>query len=59
MKISRRGFIGTGLVAPLILHAQDKAGTKAPVLGSGDWTYEWIGDWGICRLTSSGETRTM
>jgi hypothetical protein len=30
----------------MILHAQDKAGTKAPVLGSGEWTFEWIGDWG-------------
>lgn len=46
MKIPRRTFIGTGLAAPLILHAADKAGTKAPILGSGDWTFEWIGDWG-------------
>jgi hypothetical protein len=46
MKITRRKFIGTGLTAPLILRAQDKAGTKAPVLGDGDWRFEWIGDWG-------------
>jgi hypothetical protein len=44
--ISRRAFIGTGLAAPLILHAQDKAGTKAPILGSGEWMFEWVGDWG-------------
>jgi hypothetical protein len=50
MKLSRRKFIqagiGTGLAAPLILHAQDKAGTKAPVLGSGEFRFEWIADWG-------------
>jgi len=46
MKIPRRTFIGTGLAAPLILHAADKAGKKAPILGSGDWTFEWVGDWG-------------
>ncbi|PYY15422.1 MAG: hypothetical protein DMG61_07080 [Acidobacteria bacterium] len=44
--ISRRAFIGTGLAAPLILHAQDKAGIKAPILGSGEWTFAWVGDWG-------------
>jgi hypothetical protein len=46
MEITRRNFIGTGLAAPLILGAQDKAGSKAPVLGSGAFQYEAIHDWG-------------
>jgi hypothetical protein len=46
MEMTRRAFIGTGLMAPLILKAQDKAGTKAPVLGEGDFKYEAIHDWG-------------
>jgi hypothetical protein len=44
--ISRRRFIGTGAIAPLILHADDKAGTKRPVLGVGDHVYEAWHDWG-------------
>jgi hypothetical protein len=43
---SRRRFLQAAAVAPLILHADDKAGTKPPVLGSGDHTYEAIHDWG-------------
>jgi len=31
---------------PAILRAQDKAGTKRPVIGSGDYVYEVIEDWG-------------
>ncbi len=46
MTTTRRRFIGTGLAAPLILGAQDKAGSKAPVLGEGAWKYEWLGDFG-------------
>jgi hypothetical protein len=46
MTMTRRTFIGTGLMAPLILRAQDKAGTRAPVLGEGDFRYEAIHDWG-------------
>ena len=49
MMLSRRsvmGMMGTGLAAPLILGATDKAGTKKPVLGSGDHTYEVTHDWG-------------
>ena len=42
---SRRGFL-SGLAAPIILGAQDKAATKRPVLGSGAHTYEAIHDWG-------------
>ncbi|HEY7210025.1 MAG TPA: hypothetical protein VH477_07110 [Bryobacteraceae bacterium] len=46
---SRRHFvrqISTGLAAPLILSASDKAGSKNPVLGSGEHTYEVTHDWG-------------
>ena len=42
---TRRSFI-TGLSAPLLLGAQDKAGTRRPVIGSGEHTYEVIHDWG-------------
>ena len=45
METSRRRFV-TGLAAPLILGAQDKAGTKAPILGDGAFQYEAIHDWG-------------
>jgi hypothetical protein len=44
--LSRRRFLGTGAMAPLILHASDKAGTKRPVLGAGDHVYEAYHDWG-------------
>jgi hypothetical protein len=44
---TRRRFLGTGAIAPLILHAQDKAGSKRPVIGSGDHTYEVFHDWGV------------
>jgi hypothetical protein len=49
--ISRRTFVkslGVGAAigcCPLILHADDKAGSKAPVLGSGEHTYEAIHGW--------------
>lgn len=51
--ITRRTFLATtaGAVAgtmagPIILRAQDKAGTKLPITGSGEHTYEMIHDWG-------------
>ena len=44
--VNRRRFLGTGALAPLILHADDKAGGKRPILGSGDHTYEAWHDWG-------------
>jgi hypothetical protein len=50
---SRRDFLGylaTGLAAtaagPTILRASDKAGTKRPIVGSGEWNYEVYHDWG-------------
>ncbi len=45
-KPSRRRFLGAAAAAPAILRAEDKAGTKPPVLGSGAHTYEAIHDWG-------------
>ena len=44
--MTRRSFLAAGAAAPTILHAQEKAGTKAPVLGEGEWKYEAIHDWG-------------
>jgi len=46
MTTTRRRFLGTGLAAPLILNAQDKAGSKNPILGEGQFRYECIHDWG-------------
>lgn len=43
---SRRRFLQAAAAAPMILHADDKAGSKRPVLGSGDHTYEALHDWG-------------
>jgi hypothetical protein len=51
--MTRRTFLTTtagavaGTVAgPIILGAQDKAGTKLPITGTGEYTYEMIHDWG-------------
>lgn len=44
-QLSRRAF-STGLAAPMILGAANKSGSKNPILGSGDHTYEAIHDWG-------------
>src|SRR6266581_4210429 len=46
MSTSRRKFIGAVALAPAILGATDKSGTKAPVVGTGKHTYEAIHDWG-------------
>jgi len=50
---SRRNFIKTTTAAaalaatgPTILGAADKAGSKLPVVGSGEHTYECIHNWG-------------
>ena len=40
MSTSRRRFIETCALAPAILGATDKPGTKAPVIGAGKHTYE-------------------
>jgi hypothetical protein len=45
--ISRRSLLrAAGALAPAILGAQDKAGTKRPVVGSGAHVYEVFHDWG-------------
>jgi hypothetical protein len=50
MKTTRREFLAATAVAPvlspILLGAQNKSGTRAPVLGSGAYTYEAIHDWG-------------
>jgi hypothetical protein len=46
MSTSRRKFIGTCALGPAILGATDKAGAKAPVVGTGKHTYEALHDWG-------------
>ena len=47
---SRRKFLKatatTAAAAPAFLRAQDKGGTKLPIMGSGDHTYEVHHDWG-------------
>ena len=44
---TRRSFLfAVGAGGPLILGATDKAGTRKPVLGSGDHVYEVTHDWG-------------
>ena len=48
--MNRREFLAaaavTPIASPILLGTQDKAGTKAPVLGSGANTYEALHDWG-------------
>jgi hypothetical protein len=50
MKTTRRQFLASAaaapILSPILLGTQDKAGAKAPVLGSGAHTYEAIHDWG-------------
>jgi hypothetical protein len=50
MKTTRREFLAAAvaapIVSPILLGMQDKAGTKAPVIGQGPYTYEAIHDWG-------------
>ncbi len=63
---SRRSFLRTAGAAtfvaaagPTILHATDKAGSKAPVLGTGEQQYEVVATRGAnCPATSSGVKRT-
>jgi len=46
MPATRRAFLQSAALAPIILYADDKAGTRRPVLGSGDHVYEAYHDWG-------------
>lgn len=47
MKTSRREFVSMMAASPLLLGMQDKAGTKTPVVGAGEYRYEAIHDWGV------------
>ena len=47
MKTSRREFLGAVAASPILLGMQDKAGSKAPIMGSGAYTYEATHDWGV------------
>src|SRR5579862_3068669 len=45
--ISRRHFVcAAALGVPAILGAQDKSGSRLPILGEGEYQYEAIHDWG-------------
>jgi hypothetical protein len=50
MPSTRRQFLKAAAAAPvlspILLGTQDKAGSRAPVMGSGAYTYEAIHDWG-------------
>src|SRR3954453_19406324 len=46
MSTSRRTFLQAASLAPAIIGTTAKADTKAPVIGTGDHTYECIHDWG-------------
>jgi hypothetical protein len=49
VKATRREFLSTAAAVPLspvLLNLQDKAGTRAPVLGEGEIRYEALHDWG-------------
>jgi len=46
---SRRGFLGAAMgatLAPMILHATDKAGSQPAMVGSGEHQYECVHNWG-------------
>lgn len=46
MDTTRRSFLGALAAAPVLLGAEDKAGSKNPILGTGAYQYECIHDWG-------------
>ena len=47
---TRREFLSTAVampaLGPILLGVQDKAGTKAPVIGTGEYKYEALHNWG-------------
>jgi hypothetical protein len=45
MSTTRRSFLAASAAAPFVW-ASDKAGTKNPILGQGEYQYECIHDWG-------------
>jgi hypothetical protein len=50
MRTTRREFLKTTaavpVLSPVLLGVQDKAGTRRPVMGTGDYAYEATHDWG-------------
>ena len=47
MDTTRRNFLAmAGAAGPLLLGADDKAGTKTPIVGDGEFKYEVLHDWG-------------
>lgn len=63
-RASRRSFLKTAGAAaasaalgPVFVHASDKAGSKAPRIGQGEWTFEVTHDWGrLPETVTWGET---
>ncbi len=57
--LSRRELLSAGaaatavFAAPAILGAQDKSGSKKPVIGQGDYMFEVEHDWGLANLPST------
>jgi hypothetical protein len=60
MQVTRRNFLVTtaaAACAPAFLGATDKAGSKPPILGQGQYQYEAIHDWGeLPRTIKYGNT---
>ena len=63
MEVTRRSFLITSAAAtaaasaPAFLGATDKAGSKTPILGQGEYRYEAIHDWGeLPRTIKYGNT---
>ena len=54
--LSRRNFMAAGAAAiavPAILGAQNKSGSKLPVIGEGEHMFEVTHDWGLSSLPAS------
>ena len=47
MRTTRREFLGSVAASPILLGMQDKAGSKAPVMGGGAYRFEATHDWGV------------
>ena len=60
MRVTRRSFLlsaAAAASAPAFLGATDKAGSKPPILGQGEYQYEAIHDWGeLPRTIKYGNT---
>jgi hypothetical protein len=54
--LKRSAAAGASVLAPGVLNATDKAGTRNPVLGKGEHRYECIHNWGKLPRTISWQT---